>query len=135
MKSYSLAVSVRWLLVACLLALPICSACSSEDEVLPPEVKARCAEEKNKVCQPSCKDGEYRYCYGYREDFKRSDFFMRRDCLAIHVGRNCEPCEDIYSVNFGGSMKGVSCEAFYDTLYKRDKECNGCLKKGLLPVE
>ena len=117
--------------LACL--LPIFSAsCQSRERVYSKIVTERCAKDRSN-CSKDCQGKTFRYCYYYPEKLNKPQFDIRTDCLGLHVGKSCSPCEDIYTLNFGAALQQVSCEEFYSSLYARDKECNSCIKKGEFP--
>lgn len=92
------------------------------------EIEARCSK-LTKLCDPGCLEKKFRVCYIDSELFPEGPYNLYKHCHAVHVGNTCAPCEQIFSLNFGGSMRPVSCQEFFETLNRKNASCNNCLKK------
>ena len=107
-------------------------ACESRERVYAKIVTDRCEKDRQN-CSKDCQGKTFRYCYYYPDKANKPAFDIRTDCIGLHVGKSCSPCEDIYTLNFGAALQQVSCQEFYNSLYIRDKECKSCIKKGEFP--
>lgn len=104
-------------------------SCQSSDPAKE-AAKKRC-EESTPVCHTKCRGSEqgfHRYCYA-KKSLSSGAVDFAADCVGLHVGRSCQPCEEIYSVNFAGALREVSCERFHTELIHYNKRCGGCLKR------
>ncbi len=93
-----------------------------------PEVIEKCSKIRKESCRGSCKDGErgkFTQCY---IDPQYAGKMRWRDCYALHVGYSCPPCQELFSTNFGGSFKSISCEYFYTAIERKNKRCSNCLQ-------
>ncbi len=92
-----------------------------------PIVKAACLRATKDFCKKGCTGGEFRECYANTSKLK-GPIDWQADCYAVRVGKTCEPCEQIFAVSGGGNFGEVSCEYFYSSIEKRNKDCDFCLK-------
>lgn len=110
-------------------ALVVLGCDPKKDAVVDSKIVAKCQELAASSCR-SCGAGvrdEYRYCYFDSKKYPNPKV-VRENCLAVHVGNKCKPCESIFAVNFGGALSEVSCENFFQTIAERNELCNGCVK-------
>jgi len=122
------------LLVSLLCLFPLSSCEKPSDPEGDKQVTQRCREDLTNLCSIPCKGEEdFRYCYYNPEHADEEHFAIRAYCFAVLVGRSCEPCERLYTLNLGGSMREVSCENFYMAIDKRKIECPECVKAVKLP--
>lgn len=92
------------------------------------KIRALCRDYEQ-LCDPSCDKKTFRSCYVDTEMFPGPNHDLFKHCYAVHVGNTCHPCQQIFSLNFGGSMRSVSCEDFQQALARKNRDCNGCLEK------
>lgn len=107
-------------------------SCQSPDPAR--EAAKKKCEESTPVCNTSCRGSEqgfHRYCYA-KKSLSSGAVDFAVDCVGLHVGKTCHPCEEIYSVNFAGALREVSCERFHIELIHYNQRCGGCLKRNKL---
>jgi hypothetical protein len=123
-KFYNYNFTLSLILLCLILVLFGCS--KSEDEISN-WVKKECAN-KDFACRTKiCTSGKYRYCYIEKTHPTSIPVEWRKDCFGIHVGNVCQPCESLYSLNFGGAMKAVPCTTFFQAIERKNKLCNNCI--------
>lgn len=104
-------------------------SCSRTPQIDQIKIKQRC-EALEQSCKVDCQDGEFKVCYVDTALFGDKDQYdVRAECHGMHVGSLCKPCNNIFSLNFGGSMRQVSCHDFFEAIEKQNQECGGCIKK------
>lgn len=111
------------------LAVSVFGCNSTSEEVVDSKITAKCKELESYSCR-TCAAGvrdEFRFCYFDSTKYPKPQV-VRENCLGVHVGNKCKPCESIFAVNFGGALSEVSCENFFQTVEKRNKLCKGCVK-------
>lgn len=99
-------------------------------EDLKDKVDQRCKVWSEEACR-SCESGErdeFKFCY-YDSNKYSEPKVVREDCIGVHVGFKCEPCESIFALNFGGSLTEVDCAGFFKALEERNVSCNNCIKE------
>ena len=108
-------------LVTCVLS------CTKESDVSN-NIKLRCKELTSRACDPDCEGGKFNKChYDGRQPFDNKSFeasSARERCVAMHVGSNCAPCENIFALNFAGAIREVGCEEYLEAIDKRNKNCD-----------
>jgi hypothetical protein len=100
-----------------------------EEEKIAALVQQHCAKwnaQACRKCKPEVVD-ELRECY-YDSRRHVSPKVVREDCLAVHVGKRCQPCESIFALNFGGALTEVSCKEFFTSIEERNSICDNCVK-------
>lgn len=102
--------------------------CQQSAPVNKTEIKASC-DKLSKYCDPGCLVKKFRACYIDTDLFPSGPYDLYKHCHGVHVGNTCTPCEQIFSLNFGGSMRPVSCQEFFETLSRKNSSCDNCLKK------
>ena len=102
-------------------------SCTQSSEVSFENIDKKCAKE-TRQCEKDCRHGDFRWCYIDPKYISRPPT-VRKNCYGTHVGRTCPPCKNIYVLNFGGSMRKVSCKEFYKSLQKKNRQCGDCLQK------
>lgn len=90
-------------------------------------VTQSCARVGKVACDSTCSGGEFRECWLDPSKVKGS-FDWRAHCFAVRVGRNCAPCEQIFTVSGAGMFPEVSCEYYFGAIAKRNASCGNCLK-------
>ena len=93
-----------------------------------PKIIANCQKWETPVCEEGCKDGIYRYCY-IDKKYANEKFRVRDHCYAVHVGRTCQPCENLFALNFGGALTPVKCQEFFQSIEDKNKKCDNCLMR------
>ena len=63
------------------------------------------------------------------QKFLNLQYTVRDHCHAVAVGKTCPPCEQLFALNYAGSLQEVSCEEFFKSIEKKNKICDNCLKK------
>jgi len=115
--------------IALALAALSLDGCSKQGIIDQAEIERRCSE-LSKVCKKGCSGGDFKACYVDTSLFgDRESYDVRKECHGVHVGNTCEPCKHIFSLNFGGAMREVSCKTFLEAIEKQDSDCGGCMKK------
>lgn len=112
------------------LLLFILLSCNRKNQSNTEQYRERC-QKLTAECQPTCEEKTFRTCFIDTKLFPTGPYSLIDNCHAVHVGSLCAPCEQLFSVNFGGAMRGVSCEEFFSAIDRKnkDKSCNGCLKQ------
>jgi hypothetical protein len=114
------------------LSLIILLSCTKKKEISK-WVKSQCAR-KVFACKENCVSGKFRYCYKDSTDsFEKKGW--RDGCWGIHVGNVCNPCEEIFALNFGGAMRKVDCHEFFSHVEERNKKCKFCIQAFGGPIE
>ena len=115
------------LIIACSSVL-ILLGCES-DSAISEQAKRECREFLDGLdCQENCEGEPYTYCYVDPENARgRTDW--RKDCHGVAVGEQCEPCRRIFSVNFGGAFRKVTCAEFFDSIERKNRQCDNCLQR------
>jgi len=101
----------------------------NQDDKIAALAEQHCKKWSAQACR-ECKPGvvdELRECY-YDSRRHVSPAVVREDCLTVHVGNRCKPCESIFAVNFGGALREVSCKEFFVAIEERNSICNNCVK-------
>ena len=88
---------------------------------------AKCKEWDGGECSQNCQDGDFRFCYVDPAN-THGAIIWRKHCHAVYVGRTCPPCTHVFALNFGGAMRKVSCEEFYESIARKNRDCSNCLQ-------
>lgn len=111
-----------------LTALLIAAGCSSGPPIDEGAIRSTCRKFES-LCDPTCMEKKFRSCWVDSEMFPTAPHEVFKHCYGMHTGNLCHPCEQNFTVNFGGAMRDLSCEEFMRSLGRKNKECGGCLKK------
>ena len=120
---------MRIICLAFLLSLAIFS-CKAQHQSSGEQYHERC-QTITTACEPNCLEKTFRACFIDSKLFPKGPYDIINNCHAVHVGNLRAPCQQLFSVNFGGSMRAVSCEEFFSALDRKnnDKACDGCLEQ------
>lgn len=111
------------------------SSCNNKTEHFERASYDKCSELEG-LCETKCSQRKFRSCYVDKKRFGNGPYDVTKQCHGVHVGDMCYPCDQIFSLSFGGAMRAVSCEEFVQSLLRKNKECGGCLKAvGEVPLD
>ncbi len=115
--------------IIALLVTSLSLGCTDSGPIDSSKIHSKCLE-YDSICDATCIDGRFKVCYVDTELFgKDGPYDVQKMCHGMHYGNTCPPCEQNFTLNFGGAMRNVSCEEFHQALARKDKLCSGCLKK------
>ena len=109
-----------------LLVALLCSCADKSEKFIVP-AQSMCKELES-MCETKCSQKRFKSCYVDTKLFGAGPYDVTKSCHGVHVGDMCYPCDQIFSLNFGGAMRKVACEEFVQTLLKKNASCSGCLK-------
>lgn len=111
------------------LILIVCwCGCQQKEEGYTQEILAECQKWRAKECKKGCSGGDFRICY-FDNRYAKEEVDPRQECVGLIVGHSCEPCSEIFALNFAGAVKEVSCEDFLSAIANRNRECGDCVKR------
>lgn len=107
-------------------ALVSCSSGPSPEELRSFKLKCQSIQQ---LCNPRCMERRFRSCWVDSKLFPNEPTDIFQHCHATHVGSVCPPCEQKFSLNYGGVMREVACEDFLASIARKNKSCGNCLQK------
>lgn len=115
-----------WKFIIPLVLLSGCNTSSPPDE----RFVASTCREYGSLCDATCLERRFKVCYVDTDLFgNNGPYDVQKMCHAMHYGNTCPPCEQHFTLNFGGAMRNVSCQEFHKALARKNKQCSNCLKK------
>jgi hypothetical protein len=100
----------------------------AQTPVKPFDAVKQCEQEGANECHGLCMDGWAKFCYyddtKVKPESNKSLAYQKDKCYGFHDSSVCEPCRNIYQIE----NKDVECKEFYNSINKKNKECDGCLK-------
>ena len=118
---------MRQLMIPVILMISLSCCSRSETEIA--DYAHRMCNKVETNCRRRCQEQRFRSCYLDSSQYKQGPYDVRQQCNGVHVGNACFPCENIYALNFGGAMREVKCLEFFSAIRRREKMCDGCMKK------